>query len=153
MSSREFLDRVHGLLLPRTYLEIGVFHGKSLARALPGTGIVGIDPAFEIRCRIDRNAQLFRCTSDDFFRNYDLTHILHGQPVDLAFIDGLHLFENAYRDFVNTERHSHSGTVVLIDDCLPPTRAAADRQRGNSGTWCGDVWKLILALRHYRPDL
>lgn len=152
MSSTDFLDRIHERVLPRTYAEIGVFHGKSLARALPGTQIVGIDPAYDIRCRIDRRAKLFRSTSDDFFSTHDLSDVL-GAAVDLAFIDGMHLFEYALRDFINIERHAHSDTVVLIDDCVPPNERAASRERSGSGPWCGDVWKLPLALRSFRPDL
>ena len=152
MSSRTFLDRVHVRVLPRTYVEIGIYHGKSLEMALPGTRIVGIDPDFDIRARIDRSAKLFRCTSDHFFSAYDLSEEL-GSPVDLAFIDGMHLFEFALRDFINIERHAHSASLVLIDDCIPPTERAANRERIGSGAWCGDVWKLPLALREYRPDL
>ena len=51
------------------------------------------------------DATIYELTSDEFFARYDLSELLGG-PVELAFIDGLHLFEQVLRDFVNLERHS-----------------------------------------------
>ena len=45
--------------------------------------------------------------------------------MELAFIDGLHLFEQVLRDFINVERHSSPSTVVLLHDCLPLDEATA----------------------------
>ena len=44
-------------------------------------------------------------TSDDFFASHDLAQVLGGRPVDLAYIDGMHQFEFALRDFMNLERY------------------------------------------------
>jgi hypothetical protein len=70
----------------------------------------------------------------------------------LVFIDGMHLFEFALRDFINVERYSKASTLVVIDDIHPchPTQALRWR---NSLYWTGDVWKLHAILKECRPDL
>ena len=98
--------------------------------------------------------------SDEFFANHDLRRIFpHG--VDLGFIDGMHLFEYALRDFINLERFCHPRSIIGIHDCCPMNAEMALR-KPNSDTrvdqalrlaWTGDVWKLLPILRQYRPDL
>jgi len=78
--------------------------------------------------------------------------VLGGAPLDLAFIDGMHHFEYALRDFVHLERASHPDTTVLIHDCLPESEEGAARER-TTVLWSGDVWRLIVALQEWRPDL
>jgi hypothetical protein len=77
--------------------------------------------------------------------------------VDLAFIDGMHLSEYAFRDFINTERFTHAGTVLVIDDMLPRNVPEAARDRAGAGrlgaAWTGDVYKVTDTLRSLRPDL
>ena len=145
------LDRIHQHLRPRTYLEIGVRFGTSLRFALPGTTVVGIDPAAEIRYPVARATRVFRTTSDEFFAAHARPEILPA-AVDMAFIDGMHLFEFALRDFVNIERWCTRGSVVLVHDCYPIDAASAARER-TTQLWSGDVWKLIVALIEQRPDL
>jgi Methyltransferase domain len=146
------LERIHDYLLPRTYVEIGVFQGKSLSLTLPGTLGIGIDPAPSIRHPIDRSAKLFKLTSDDFFTRYDLGSVLEGQAVDLAFIDGMHLFEFTLRDFLHLERYCTEESTILVHDVNPLSEQMAARVR-TSGLWSGDVWKLVPCLKEYRPDL
>jgi hypothetical protein len=148
----ELLDRIHLHLLPRTYVEIGVATGRSLTLALPGTRTVGIDPAYSLRYSMENGTQLFRMTSDDFFARYDLTELLGGRPVELAFIDGMHHFEFALRDFMNLERRASPDSVILAHDCYPIDAQTATRER-HTKAWSGDVWKLILVLKQYRSDL
>jgi hypothetical protein len=73
-------------------------------------------------------------------------------PLDLVFIDGMHLFEYALRDFINTEKYSDVHTLVVIDDIFPAHPAQAERDR-RTRAWTGDVWKLLVVLQQYRPDL
>jgi hypothetical protein len=147
------LERLHERLRPRTYVEIGVHMGRSLGRVRPGTVSVGIDPDPQIAdATVEETAKVFRTTSDDFFREHDLRSELGGLPVDFAFIDGMHLFEYALRDFMNIERHCSPQSVVMFHDCYPRERAHAERQ-WQTVAWCGDVWKLIPCLREQRPDL
>src|SRR4030088_274654 len=46
------LDRIHRHLRPRTYVEIGVETGRSLALAQPGTTCIAIDPRPQLAYRI-----------------------------------------------------------------------------------------------------
>lgn len=152
LSYYDVLDAIHRTLYPRTYLEIGIRHGDSVALALPGTRVIGVDPAPSIWVALPKDAIVEKCTSDDFFDSGRIVAHLGGSPIDLSFIDGMHLWEFALRDFLNIERHSHTGSVVLIHDCLPRCALEAQRERASVG-WTGDVWKLLYFLREERPDL
>jgi hypothetical protein len=146
------LDRVQRTLRPRTYVEIGVRFGTSLQLALPGTTCVGIDPAAELRYPVPRRSEIFNVESDEFFATHDLRQVLGGRPVDMAFIDGMHWFEYALRDFANIEAACSPGSVVFIHDCYPIDAESAARDR-TTKLWSGDVWKTIVVLRELRPDL
>jgi len=151
----EALAMLHEALKPRTYLEIGVAGGESLLLAHSHTTCIGVDPSpigLEHRARRLSNAVIFEETSDTFFATRDLDALLQGQPLDLAFIDGMHLFEHALRDFMNAEANSHAGSVVAVHDCLPLDAIISSRQR-TTEVWTGDVWKLVACLHKYRPDL
>jgi hypothetical protein len=148
----ELLDALHLSLVPRSYVEIGVASGKSMSLALPGTLLVGIDPEPKVRHPISGSLRLFSETSDDFFARRSLREVIGGQAVDMAFIDGLHHFDVVLRDFRNLEAASASDSVILVHDCLPISVRNANRERETS-IWAGDVWKAIIGLRKYRPDL
>lgn len=148
----EALRFVHRRLQPRTYVEIGVGRGRTLAIAPPHTQVIGIDPFPDLRRSLSEHNRLFTVPSDTFFDLWDLEELFGGRKVDLAFIDGLHLFEYALRDFINVERACAPGSVVLLHDCYPIDAETAARVR-TTGRWTGDVWKLILCLKKYRPDL
>jgi hypothetical protein len=144
----DFLRTVHARLAPRFYLEIGVRHGNSLV--LANCPAVGVDPAPEIGAPLAADIRVLCETSDDFFAEWADERLT--APVDLAFIDGMHLFEFALRDFLNIERRAHPGTVVVFDDIFPAHPWQAERDR-RTRVWTGDVWKIAVCLRKYRPDL
>jgi Methyltransferase domain len=151
------LNWIHEFLKPANYVEIGVHKGVSLDQARRETPcIIGVDPNPDILPAIAQkppaaNARMYELTSDEFFVRYDLTELLGG-PVELAFIDGLHLFEQVLRDFVNLEKHSDGRTVILLHDCIPFDEVTASRER-TTDFYCGDVWKAALALQRRRPEL
>lgn len=151
-SYTDTIATMHSRLRPRAYVEVGVFRAKTLCLVEPETVAIGIDPEPQIARPLTRNTQVFALTSDDFFARKDVLDILERRSVDLAFIDGMHLFEYAFRDFRNLERLCTRESVVLIHDCLPPTSASAARVR-TEGFWTGDVWKLLVCLQERRPDL
>jgi len=149
---RQVLRRIHEHVRPRTYVEIGVSKGDTIALALPETLALGIDPAPKIARPLTPRTRIYAETSDDFFARYDLKAELGGLPVDLAFIDGLHHFEFALRDFINLERYCARDSTILVHDCYPLDEPTARRERVYD-FWSGDVWKLVLCLKRYRPDL
>jgi hypothetical protein len=171
MERHEFLTHLHRLVRPRNYLEIGVQKGKSLA--LSRVPSIGVDPEFIINRALRCDLHLVRSTSDDFFAHRDpirhlrsgrnplrnlargrpmLDHYRGGTRLDLAFVDGMHLFEFALRDFMNVERFADWWSVIVFDDVLPRNVDEAARER-HTTDWTGDVYKLIPTLAHYRPDL
>jgi hypothetical protein len=93
-------------------------------------------------------------TSDDFFfSDNQARQVLYDfPPIDLVFIDGMHLFEYALRDYLNVERYANPGTVVVFDDVLPYNEAIATREQP-PGDWTGDVWKVVEILSDLRFDL
>jgi hypothetical protein len=151
MKRHELLSEIHERYRPRSYLEIGVNNGGSLA--LSRTRTIAIDPAYDITAEVCCDLQLARTTSDEFFaQNGALAHFGRG-PIDLAFIDGLHLCEYALRDFVNVERRALWTSVIVFDDVLPRNVREPSRERGGMAAWTGDVFKLSTILAVYRPDL
>jgi len=145
----ELLSELHNKLDPRGYLEVGVRAGRSLSAAKCPT--IAIDPAPAPSFVPPSNVEFHNKTSDQFFREED-NHFADGPPIDLAFIDGMHLFEYALRDFMEIERRSQPGTVIVVDDVFPNHPRQATRNR-TTQVWTGDIWKLYHLLEKARPDL
>ena len=141
---------IHRILRPANYVEIGVRMGVSLRQAIEGTPCIGVDPRPMIK-RALPHERIYELTSDEFFDQHDLSDLLEGR-VALAFIDGLHLFEQVLWDFVHIERYSSPDTVVLLHDCLPFDEATSSREQ-TTDFYSGDVWKAPLVLRRLRPEL
>jgi hypothetical protein len=160
----QVLARLHRLLRPETYLEIGIRDGRSLA--LAHCASIGIDPAFQLVPTAVANkpsCHLYRMGSDAFFARHDPKAVL-GAPIDIAFLDGMHLFEFLLRDFIQAERHCRPNSVVVLHDCLPTDIGMARRERGaptgpeglptrSATAWTGDVWRILPILRARRPEL
>jgi hypothetical protein len=97
-------------------------------------------------------------TSDAFFASIRPT-----ERFDVAFIDGLHTFEQTYRDVINTLMHLRSG-VIVIDDTVPsdeysaiPDQDESYRAREEAGLegrpWHGDVWRVVTLLDRHHSEL
>jgi len=97
-------------------------------------------------------------TSDEFFRT-----IRPSKRFDIAFLDGLHTFEQTYRDMINTFAHLTNG-VIMIDDTVPsdeysaiPDQTASYVARDLAGLdgrpWHGDVWRVVMMLNRHHPEL
>jgi SAM-dependent methyltransferase len=158
----DVLKHLHEALQPAAYFEIGTLDGATLA--LAACPSIAVDPAFRVKRNIigsKRMCHLYQLTSDDFFAAHNPRKIL-ARPIDLAFLDGMHEFEFLLRDFINTEPHCHRGTVIVLHDCLPTDAYVARREADDRSNvdlsphkdwWAGDVWKVLLILKKYRPDL
>jgi predicted O-methyltransferase YrrM len=150
VTRHQFLAALHRLTRPRTYLEIGIQKGHSIA--LSRVPSIGIDPEFQVEAELQADVHLARTTSDEFFTRKDPLAHLALRVVDLAFIDGMHLSEYVVRDYLAVERFTLPTSVVVFDDMLPRTIEEAARRR-NTKAWTGDVYKALEALRRYRPDV
>lgn len=136
MHLHDFLFEVHQIRKPKVYVEIGVQYGFSLSRAFAADIAIGIDP--EPLVQSSGNQLILKMTSDDFFADPKLLQA----PVDFGFIDGLHHYEQALRDFYNLGRRMGPKGVVIMDDVLPRNDAEASRIQC-PGDWTGDVWKAV----------
>lgn len=150
----DVLADLHAVHRPDWYLEIGTQTGRSLA--LSTARSVSVDPEFVIKTEVVANKpelHLVQSTSDDFFADGLLDRL--GARFDLAFLDGMHLYEFLLRDFINTEAVMNPDGVIVLHDCLPWEEGMAerDRSRANTRAWTGDVWKVVPILQRYRPDL
>jgi len=145
----------------RRYLEIGVHKAKTL-RNVQVEFKTAVDPVFAFeRSELARhNVEYHEVTSDDFFAQASPNL----QPFDVVYLDGLHVYEQTLRDLTNALRFSHARTLILIDDTLPVSFLAAERDQSRvrfarefvphvDKQWMGDVFKIIPFLHDYMPDL
>lgn len=148
----DFLRALHGRLQPRTYLEIGVAQGHSLA--LSRCRSIGVDPDFEVDQQLVAPVSLLRMRSDEYFEHLERVGArpFPRLPIDLAYVDGMHQFEYALRDFIGAERYAAPSSVIAFDDVLPRDVEEAARERATQN-WVGDVFRISPALQAHRPDL
>jgi len=124
----------------KSYLEIGVN-----TPAQPGYNWTGVE--VETKHGVDPNVDTtYKMPSDEFFES----HI--SQKYDIVFVDGLHLFEQAHRDIINSLKHLNDGGIIVAHDCNPVEEITQRRERA-SDAWHGDVWKAIVKLRIQNPEL
>jgi hypothetical protein len=147
-----WLEQLHAALSPKTYLEIGIGRGASLALTRPPTRAVAVDPEPSISARLKAETHIFCETSDAFFRQERLAPLLGGAPLGLAFIDGLHHFHQSLKDFIHVESFCGPQSIVLFHDTIPFDERTQRPEREQK-FYTGDVWKTVLCLKHYRPDL
>ncbi len=160
-SYRDTLVRLHRVMNPKAYLEIGTLTGGTLS--LSSSPSIAIDPRFQVSDEVIGKKPLclfYQLPSDVFFERYD-PRVLLGSRLELSFLDGMHRCEYLLRDFINTEMHSSSDGVIVLHDCLPVEIPMTDRTQNGTppvmphrgGWWTGDVWRTVLLLKRRRPDL
>src|SRR5262245_22654143 len=143
----------------RRYLEIGVNDGTCFC-SLTAPEKIGVDPISPqpaVSTEITKQGvHYFSLKSDDFFRGIAPQVLADG--VDVVFIDGLHTFDQAYRDCMHSLDYLNPGGLILLHDCLPtseeearPAQSVEEARRLNgpgwNTEWTGDVWKAILRIR------
>jgi len=154
------------------YLEIGVCTGESFI-PMRAKRKWGVDPGYIIswKRRLKyavfsflslKTENLYRMTSDDFFEQKK--EMLSSLGVHVCFVDGLHTYEQALQDVLNTLKHLKPGGIILMHDCNPATEMMAlpaasieavskeDIPEWN-GAWSGDVWKAVVHLRSLHNNL
>lgn len=141
-----------------SYLEVGVEKGSTFEN-IPLRLRVGVDPdpRFDL-ATLPPLADFFRGPSDDYFARLD-----PAEQFDVIFLDGLHTYQQTYRDLINALEHCPRG-IILIDDVIPSDEVSAipdlqksftERQRlGLPGfPWHGDVFRMMLCLADHHPEL
>ncbi|OHB20674.1 MAG: hypothetical protein A2854_04640 [Parcubacteria group bacterium RIFCSPHIGHO2_01_FULL_56_18] len=162
---------INALLRARTrptYLEIGLAIGDAWFRVRAANKI-GVDPRNvftadkvvwyrKLLFEISRlaGAEFFAVTSDEFFSRF-APRVLTRHPVDVAFIDGWHSYEQSLRDVQHALLYLKPEGVIVLHDCNPPSAIATARTPeeaiAQQSGWNGDVWKTIVYLRSTQPDL
>lgn len=152
----------------KSYLEIGVQDGRTFFNVdLPRK--IGVDPSF--RFDADKFASppqisFFEMTSNNFFKIIKTVEEPDAVPYffDIIYIDGLHVWRQALRDFTNSQAHSNGRTLWLFDDTVPsdPVSAHPDcnesyfvRKKlglGKTMPWHGDVYKAIFFIHDFYPE-
>jgi hypothetical protein len=156
----------------RNYLEIGVKKGKLFLK-VKARKKIAVDPIFKIRpkqklkaCLTDTKNifnEFYEMTSDNFFEKHH-GRLLQLNGLDVAFIDGLHTYDQTLKDVINCLKYLNPDGVIAMHDCNPATAAQAvpaDSREGAANMnvpdqtedWSGDVWKTIAHLRSTRKDL
>ena len=142
-----------------TYLEIGVERGLNFFQ-IQAPFKIAVDPKFMIPGGHENteNEKFYQVTSDEFFENPPKEILENG--IDIVLIDGLHTYEQSLRDVENCLKYLNPNGIIVMHDCLPsseaeamPSLEEAKKHPEFKGAWTGDVYKTILHLRSFHPDL
>jgi len=134
-----------------TYLEVGVENGETFNK-VEISNKTAVDPI----CGFEKQSfvgNFYEMTSDKFFDEA----ISKNLKFDLIFLDGLHQWEFAMRDFVNATLLSHKKTIIIIDDVYPSDYFSQLRSQSDclnfkkaanhiDRNWMGDVYKILPLL-------
>lgn len=155
------LNCLAGAITANSYLEIGVETGSTFLD-VSCQSKTGVDPSFSFDWKSYNGingVELCQVTSDLFFDELDEL-----VKYDIVFIDGLHTFEQTYRDIIHSMRHSHPHTIFLIDDTVPCDvfstcrdqeeclRLRANLYHSSDNRWHGDTYKIIPLLAVFNPE-
>tara|TARA_B100000029_G_scaffold485842_1_gene539568 strand:- start:4057 stop:4737 length:681 start_codon:yes stop_codon:yes gene_type:complete len=111
------------------YLEIGCDKDSNFSKIKAKTK-VGVDPV---------SGGNIKKTSDEYFKT-------NTKKFDCIFIDGLHIYEQARKDIINSIKFLDTNGVIILHDCLP-TKIWNQIVPKIYGHWNGDVWKAIVEAR------
>ncbi len=148
----------------KNYIEIGIRSGTVLL-PLKVSNKIGVDPNIRISWKTKifyfftlLKSKLFGITSDEFFEKHAGKHLKNG--IDVAFVDGMHTYEQSSKDINNCLKYLNKNGVIIVHDCNPTNEAGtivprelAQKTKGYSSAWWGDVWKVVADLRSSRNDL
>ena len=124
----------------QSYLEIGICDGSN-HKKIQCKNKIGVDP------NSGSSEVTYQITSDTFF--------YHNKGMfDVIFVDGLHVYEQVYKDIINSLKFLNKNGYVICHDMNPPTEQhqAVPRPIGQR-QWNGDCWKAWARIRSERNDL
>ena len=130
----------------KSYLEIGIGGGGNY-HTINCDYKSNVDPCFDDYDGQVKSEVVNLMTSDEFFEKTQ-------EKFDIIFVDGLHVYEQVYKDIINSLNCLNEGGTVVCHDMLPPTewhQRPADQYHGEE--WNGDCWKAVARLRVERDDL
>ena len=125
----DLIQKIIELKKFKSYLEIGCDSNDSFSKIIIEKK-VGVDPVA---------GGNFKGTSDQFFfQNKDY--------FDCIFIDGLHEYDQVYKDLENSIHFLNNSGIIFLHDTLPSSihQQAVPRYKR---IWNGDVWKVIVNFR------
>ncbi|MCP9837862.1 class I SAM-dependent methyltransferase [Cyanobium sp. N.Huapi 1H5] len=162
-SSRRINTLLDAMEAPARYLEIGVETGFTFF-AVSAAFKTAVDPEFLFDVPAAKaensNSEFHQITSDEFFATR------HSEEnFDLVFLDGLHTWDQTYRDFCNTLLVTGSNSVIVLDDIFPSDVFSCNRDQVEgmmmrqfmtgdaSNAWHGDTYKIIPLIQTFHPTL
>jgi len=162
---RSRVPLIQSLTRANNYLEIGVANAATFLE-VNSPRKTAVDPNFNFDIdkvakqehSKNRNTRFIATASDDFFANH-----AKDEEYDLIFIDGLHTWDQTYRDFCSSLHHLNENGVIVIDDTYPSSFETSLRERWHqqimnapmfnySLNWMGDVYKMIPFLHQFHPN-
>jgi hypothetical protein len=142
------------------YLEIGVLGGHTFID-VDMDDRTAVDPGFQFDTDAYANerTRFWRETSDAFFAHDPIM-----PPYDVVLIDGMHTFEQVFRDLTNVLLRTQDRSVIVLDDTVPDdaystvkNSSASYRYREMDGVpkygWQGDVFKSVFLIHDFFPSL
>jgi len=161
-SARRLNSLLAAIPSPARYLEVGVETGQTFFE-VSAAFKTAVDPKF----LFDREAapkgdsiEYFEITSDSFFCD-----VRRDFKYDLVFLDGLHTWDQTYRDFCSALLITHDRSIILLDDVFPSDVFSCNRDQVEavmmrqfmsgdpSNAWHGDTYKVIPLIRTFYPLL
>lgn len=139
------------------YLEIGIENARTFIN-VKADQKVGVDPFPLIsKYGLPSSTRISILGSDKFFETNNI-------EFNFAFIDGLHTWEQTYKDIINAMNHGAENSVLLIDDVVPCDEYAALRSQIacqvkkkenaiDNNYWMGDVFHVVKILAKFHPEL
>ena len=112
------------------YLEIGCAN-NALFDSVIANNKTGVDPS---------SGGTHRLTSDVFFKT-------NKKKFNLIFIDGLHTYDQARKDLINSIKVLKPNGCIVMHDFLPRSWEEHHVPIITTKTWTGDVWKLSYELK------
>jgi len=160
MQRHELLNILLEQINTPRYLEIGVHKGETF-HFIKAVERVAVDPDFKFDPNSPEfahpSARYFSCFSDVYFER----HVDVERPFDVVFIDGLHTFEQTFRDFTNALRCTADHAIILLDDIAPSDFVEAAPMElyhkiqpiyaPHTTGWMGDVFKILFMLETFFP--
>ena len=128
----EIIQKLINLNTYHSYLEIGCDQNENFSK-INIKKKIGVDP---------KSGGTHKMTSDLFF-------FKNKENFDFIFIDGLHTYEQARKDIINSLKVLNYNGIIITHDCLPIKiwNQIVPRLYGH---WNGDVWKAIVEIRTFK---